>query len=103
MQQLRVCFIGVGSIAKRHIRNLRDVCEQRKIKLHMDAFRHSADKQSAVDGIETVYYDIAQMPDFNEVYPTYFTDGYLPARIAMQISALAGGAHLEVEAEAILN
>ena len=47
--------------------------------------------------------DISQMPDFNEVYPTYFTDGYLPARIAMQISALAGGAHLEVEAEAILN
>ena len=47
--------------------------------------------------------DITKMPDFNEVYPTYFEDGYLPARIAMQISALAGGAHLEIEAEVVLD
>lgn len=47
--------------------------------------------------------DLAQLPDFNEVYETFFTDGYLPARIAMQIVALAGGAHLEVEAEAVLD
>lgn len=46
--------------------------------------------------------DLAQLPDFNEVYITYFEHGYLPARIAMQVVALAGGAHLEVEAEAML-
>ena len=67
MQQLKVCFIGIGSIAKRHIRNLQAVCEQRKIKLHMDAFHHSVGKQSTVDGIETVYHNVAQMPDTYDI------------------------------------
>ena len=67
MQQLKVCFIGVGSIAKRHIKNLQAVCEQRKIRLHMDAFHHSAGKQSLVDGIETVYHNVARMPDTYDI------------------------------------
>lgn len=41
MNNLKVCFIGVGSIAKRHIKNLKSVCEERKIKLHLDILRHS--------------------------------------------------------------
>ncbi len=77
MQQLKVCFIGVGSIAKRHIKNLQVVCEQRKIKLHMDAFRHSAGKQSLVDGIETVYHNIAQMPDYDIIFITNPTELHL--------------------------
>ena len=77
MQQLKVCFIGVGSIAKRHIRNLQAVCEQRKIKLHMDAFRHSVGKQSLVDGIETVYHNIAQMPDYDIIFITNPTELHL--------------------------
>ena len=77
MQQLKVCFIGVGSIAKRHIRNLQAVCEQRRIKLHMDAFRHSAGKQSVADGIETVYHNIAQMPDYDIIFITNPTELHL--------------------------
>ncbi len=77
MQQLKVCFIGVGSIAKRHIKNLQVVCEQRKIKLNMDAFRHGADKQSLVDGIETVYHNIAQMPDYDIIFITNPTELHL--------------------------
>ena len=46
--------------------------------------------------------DIEKMRDFNEVYVNYFTDGYLPARICMQVVKLAGGANLEVDAEAII-
>lgn len=46
--------------------------------------------------------DINKMPDFNEVYSAYFKDGYLPARIAMQAVAFAGGANLELDAVAIL-
>ena len=46
--------------------------------------------------------DIDKMADFNAVYPSYFKDGYLPARIAMQIVGLAGGANLELDAIAVL-
>lgn len=77
MQQLNVCFIGVGSIAKRHIRNLKAVCEQRGIKLHMDAFRHGVGKQSLVDGIETVYHNIAQAPDYDIIFITNPTELHL--------------------------
>ena len=77
MQQLKVCFIGVGSIAKRHIRNLQTVCEKRKIKLHMDAFRHSDGKQSLIDGIETVHHNIAQMPDYDIIFITNPTELHL--------------------------
>ncbi|MDD5832927.1 MAG: RidA family protein [Clostridiales bacterium] len=46
--------------------------------------------------------DIDKMDDFNSVYTNYFENGYLPARIAMEIVKLAGGANLEIEAEAII-
>ena len=43
----------------------------------MDAFRHNAGKQSAADGIETVYYDIAQMPDYDIIFITNPTELHL--------------------------
>ena len=46
--------------------------------------------------------DIDNMGAFNDVYVSYFKDGYLPARICMQVVKLAGGASLEVEAQAII-
>lgn len=46
--------------------------------------------------------DLQKMQDFNAVYPTYFKDGYLPARIAMQVVKFAGGANLELDAIAVL-
>lgn len=45
--------------------------------------------------------DIDKMKDFNEVYTQYFTD-YVPARIAMQVVKLAGGAQLELDAIAVI-
>ncbi len=45
--------------------------------------------------------DIKMMKDFNEVYSTYFPVDP-PARIAMQITDLAGGANLEIDGVAIL-
>ena len=45
--------------------------------------------------------DIKMMKDFNEVYSTYFPV-VPPARIAMQITDLAGGANLEIDGVAIL-
>lgn len=45
--------------------------------------------------------DIKKMSEFNEVYINYFKE-YLPARIAMQVVDLAGGANLEIDAIAEL-
>ncbi len=47
MNSLNVCFVGVGSIARRHIKNLRTICSERGIKLNIDAIRRSvvADKE----------------------------------------------------------
>ncbi len=65
MKRLKVCFIGVGSIAKRHIRNLRFVCEQRGIALQMDAYRHSVG--GVIEGITHTYTDIAHIPNNYDV------------------------------------
>lgn len=57
---LKVCFIGIGSIAKRHVRNLRCICDERGIKLRIDAYRRS---QEFAEGIDNIYTDIDSVPD----------------------------------------
>lgn len=42
MNSLNVCFVGIGSIARRHIKNLRAICNERGIDLSIDAVRRSA-------------------------------------------------------------
>lgn len=51
MRSLKVCFVGVGSIARRHIRNLRTVCGGRGIDLKVDAVRRSASKDGKDEGL----------------------------------------------------
>lgn len=38
---MRVCFVGAGSIGKRHIRNLYNICRQKDIKCEIDLLRSS--------------------------------------------------------------
>ena len=59
MDRIKVCFIGIGSIAKRHIRNLHLLCRSRGLELHIDAFRQ---KGGEVDGVERVYIDAEICP-----------------------------------------
>ena len=46
--------------------------------------------------------DIEKMDALNPVYASYFENGYLPARIAMEVSRFAGGANLEINAFAVI-
>lgn len=39
MKSLKVCFVGVGSIAKRHIRNLNDILSEKGVDCLIDVFR----------------------------------------------------------------
>lgn len=41
MKSLRVCFVGYGSIAKRHIKNLYMLCKSKNISLEIDVLRHN--------------------------------------------------------------
>lgn len=49
---MKVCFVGIGSIAKRHIRNLNKICAELNIELTIDALRRP--KSSCSDNPEYV-------------------------------------------------
>lgn len=71
MTELNVCFVGVGSIAKRHIQNLKKICEKRSIRLHIDALRHGNydKKETEQFGFINVYKDCSEM---QKVYDVIF-------------------------------
>jgi predicted dehydrogenase len=60
MDKLNVCFAGIGSIARRHIRNLRSVCAERGIELELDAYRRT---NAGCEGVDNVYCLIDDVPD----------------------------------------
>lgn len=77
MKNLKVCFIGVGSIAKRHIRNLRSICEEKRIALSIDAFRRSPEP---VEGVNKIYCNESDVPtDYDAIFITNPTDQHLGA------------------------
>lgn len=75
MNQMKVCFTGIGSIAKRHIRNLHAICGERGIHLQVDAFRRKTD---TVEGVDTIYNIIDYVPDgYDAVFITNPTELHL--------------------------
>jgi predicted dehydrogenase len=69
MNDLKVCFVGIGSIAGRHIRNLSEICKKNFINLEIDALRRSQRKlPDKVCGlIQNVYTDTIDLPDDYDV------------------------------------
>lgn len=75
MKNLKVCFVGIGSIARRHITNLQEVCLKRGIDLLIDAYRR---EPVSVEGIANVYSDISEVPnDYDAVFITNPTELHL--------------------------
>lgn len=66
MERLKVCFVGIGSIAKRHIKNLQTVCNKREIEIQIDAFRHSSGTND-IKGVNRVYTNVNDIPDDYDV------------------------------------
>ncbi|ORU01006.1 hypothetical protein D081_0454 [Anaerovibrio sp. JC8] len=80
MTELKVCFIGVGSIAKRHIINLSHICEKRQIALNIDAVRRCAKKgsEAVYSLINNVYGSVDEMPmDYDVIFITNPTECHL--------------------------
>lgn len=79
LKSLKVCFVGIGSIARRHIRNLQSVCKERNISLTIDAFRRSV---SEVESINTAYCNIDDVPsDYDAIFITNPTEFHLDSLV----------------------
>lgn len=71
---MKVCFVGIGSIARRHIRNLVEVCAERGIDLKIDALRRSGTTDTPKE-VENVFTSISEMPaDYDVIFLTNPTE-----------------------------
>lgn len=60
MKTLNVCFVGIGSIAKRHIGNLVDISKERNIELNIDCLRH-VESSAEYPHIRNTYYSVEEL------------------------------------------
>lgn len=68
---MNVCFVGTGSIGRRHIKNLVEVCKNRSIDLEIDVYRHS--KAPLPNDIKDfVHREILSVDDLEKHYDMVF-------------------------------
>ncbi len=79
MKSLKVCFIGIGSIAKRHIRNLSNICSENGIDVKIDALRRPESGVTDVDQmLSRIFYSIVDVPsDYDIAFITNPTEYHL--------------------------
>lgn len=79
MNKLKVCFVGVGSIARRHIENLHSICQDKGIALTIDALRrYQRSCEDCIGCIHQIYTDIEQLPDdYDVIFLTNPTEFHL--------------------------
>lgn len=82
---MKVCFVGIGSIAKRHIRNLETLCKKQGIELCIDALRRtSLGSASLPETISNVYTSIDSLPmDYDVIFLTNPTEYHADMLIAL--------------------
>ena len=74
---VKICFIGLGSIGKRHLRNIHEILSQRNTDYRIDCLRSSKATLSADIEmmINTIYYDLEELDrDYDIIFvtnPTY--------------------------------
>ena len=73
MKRLKIAFIGYGSIAERHIHNLKLILDKRGMQYSIDLIRHGSrpkiDKELSY--IDSIYYDEEIVPkDFEIIFVT---------------------------------
>lgn len=75
---MKVCFVGVGSIACRHIKNLTDICRERDIELTIDALRRSSSQVLEDVTFANVYTEEKKLPnDYDVVFITNPTEFHM--------------------------
>ncbi len=75
MEKFRVAFVGVGSIAKRHIKNLHEICYDMNMEIEVHAFRR---ENVLVDGVDLIHpIEDDKMSDFDVIFITNPTEYHL--------------------------
>lgn len=75
MKKLKVLFTGIGSIAGRHIRNLRMLCDEKNISLTINAYRRT---YQVYDGVDEIYTKFEDVPDnYDVIFITNPTEMHL--------------------------
>ncbi len=64
---MKVCFAGIGSIAKRHIKNLSKICRERDIDLTIDALRRPESSSETPEEVDKVYTSMDELPSGYDV------------------------------------
>ena len=65
---MKVCFVGVGSIARRHIKNLHQLCSERNIQLTIDAIRRpSSNILETPELVSNVYTSVSELQEEYDV------------------------------------
>ena len=76
-KKLKILFIGVGSIAKRHIHNLHTIAKKRGLSITIDAFRRMSSTVLA-DGVQKEYTELLSVPcDYDAIFITNPTEKHL--------------------------
>lgn len=67
---LTACFVGLGSIGKRHLKNLVAVCAERGISIAVDALRHAPTPlaEDIASLIRAEYYNTAELPHYDLIF-----------------------------------
>jgi len=72
---MKVCFVGIGSIAKRHIKNLRNIYAVKNETLQIDALRRTSGSSSNGIDLDDIYTDNESLPkDYDIIFLTNPTE-----------------------------
>lgn len=64
---LKVCFIGLGSIGTRHLNNLKLICHDKNYSLIIDVL--SSNKNRIYNGVNQIFYDYQELPsDYDLIF-----------------------------------
>lgn len=73
---MKVCFVGIGSIAKRHIGNLKEIAEEKRFQLQIDAVRRNIAEKPA--DIDYIYGSVGALPgDYDAIFITNPTEFHM--------------------------
>ena len=70
---MKICIVGLGSIGKRHVRNIRNVLKERQIEFTLDALRikGTAADREIEEIISETYRSFEELPDdYNIIFIT---------------------------------
>lgn len=96
MKELRVCFVGIGSIAKRHIKNLSRICKEDNVKLSIDAVRRNG-KKGTDEIFECIDNVLCSADDLKKEYDVIFITNPTEYHIATLESTTAVGKNFFIE------